>query len=319
MAANGALEKIDVHLVRVLHTVLTTSSVSRTALRLGMHQPGVSASLQRLRTLTGDPLLVRAGNRMVPTEIGLGLIEPAARMLEAAEQLLASAATRQFDPATSTATLRIAASDYLDPMFLPVLVAELKRRAPSARLEIAALSEEYDYRSRLAAGEVDLVIGNWLTPPADLHQGQLISDEVVCLVAAGHPSVKRGWGLERYLACEHVAPSPLHAGAVGVVDEHLARQGLDRRIGVRCPHFVLIPPMVAQSLLVLTTGRLFCSRFIEHLPVRIVSCPVPFPPLKYYQLWHERTHASPHGRWLRDTVRAVAGRLRSLREIERLR
>jgi DNA-binding transcriptional LysR family regulator len=35
----------------------------------------------------------------------------------------------------------------------------------------------------LARGEVDLVIGNWLEPPGELHLGRLISDEIVCLVA----------------------------------------------------------------------------------------------------------------------------------------
>ncbi|RZL86645.1 MAG: LysR family transcriptional regulator, partial [Variovorax sp.] len=32
-----AFDKIDLHLIRVLHTVLTERSVSRAALRLGMH------------------------------------------------------------------------------------------------------------------------------------------------------------------------------------------------------------------------------------------------------------------------------------------
>jgi len=37
-----AFDKIDLHLIRVLHTVLTERSVSRAALRLGMHQPRCS-------------------------------------------------------------------------------------------------------------------------------------------------------------------------------------------------------------------------------------------------------------------------------------
>ena len=64
--------------------------------------------------------------------------------------------------------------------------------------------------------------------------------------------------------------------------------------------------MVARSLLVLTTGRLFCSRYTDVLPVRIVRCPVAFPPLAYYQLWHERSHASAAMRWLREQVRDAA-------------
>ncbi|MGD9835958.1 MAG: LysR family transcriptional regulator, partial [Piscinibacter sp.] len=75
---------------------------------------------------------------------------------------------------------------------------------------------------------------------------------------------------------------------------------------LKSAHFSLIPLMVAQSLLVLTTGRLFCSRYVDSLPVRIVRCPVAFPPLTYYQLWHELTHASAANRWLREQVREVA-------------
>jgi hypothetical protein len=40
-------DKIDLHLIRVLHTVLTERSVSKAAIRLGMYQPAVSASLKR--------------------------------------------------------------------------------------------------------------------------------------------------------------------------------------------------------------------------------------------------------------------------------
>ena len=68
-------------------------------------------------------------------------------------------------------------------------------------------------------------------------------------------------------------------------------QGQQRRIVVRSPHFGLAPAMVARSALVLTTGRQFCSRYIGSLPVRIVRCPMDFPTLTYYQLWHELTHA----------------------------
>ena len=49
MRDHALFDKIDLHLIRVLHTVLTERSVSRAAVRLGMHQPAVSAALKRLR------------------------------------------------------------------------------------------------------------------------------------------------------------------------------------------------------------------------------------------------------------------------------
>ena len=320
MTAAGDFGKIEFQLIRVLQTLITERSVSRAAMRLGSSQPAVSAQLKRLRALTGDALLVRAGGGMTPTSTALQLLGPAETVLREAGRMFGDRdRPRAFDPATSTGVFRIAASDYLDPLFLPELVVRLKQAAPRVRLELLPLSTEYDYRKRLAAGEVDLVIGNWLRPPGELHLGRLFTDEIVCLVGEHHPAAAaatdrkgargRAWTVERYLAAEHVAPMPFHSNSPGIVDDHLASLGLSRQVVVRSAHFSLIPLMVAQSLLVLTTGRLFCSRYVDTLPVAVLRCPVPFPPLNYYQLWHELTHASPAVRWLREQVRDVARNL----------
>lgn len=313
MTERSDFDKIELQLVRVLHTVITERSVSRAALRLGSTQPAVSAQLRRLRALTGDALLVRSGAGMTPTATALQLVEPAARLLQDAEALFGprqrSGRGAGFDAATAQLRFRIAASDYLDPLFLPTLVAHLQRAAPGVQLDLQPLSAEFDYRRALAQGEVDLVIGNWLQPPEELHLARLFSDEVVCLVSAQHPAARgggRGWTVERYLQSQHVAPMPLSAGQPGVIDQHLASQGLSRELTVRSAFFSQLPQMVADSRLVLTTGRLFCSRYVGRLPVRIVRCPVAFPPMAYYQLWHDVGHGSAALRWLREQVREVA-------------
>jgi len=312
MTQRSLVSTIDLHLVKVLITVISERSVSRAAMRLQSTQPMVSAQLKRLRELTGDRLLVRSGQGLAPTDAALAMLAPASRLLSEAETLFApQQRSGVFDPAHAALTFRIAASDYLDPLFLPRIVEQLKRDAPSAQVELHPLSAEIDYRRKLASGEVDLVIGNWLKPPEELHLGRLMSDEIVCLVAADHPAARggRGWTVDRYLQSEHVAPMAFHAGAPGVIDEHLAAQGLQRQIVVRSAHFSLIPLMVARSWLVLTTGRLFCTRYVDAMELRIVRCPIQFPPLNYYQLWHDRTHAAPPLRWLRERVRDVAREL----------
>ncbi|SIR13784.1 LysR family transcriptional regulator [Pseudacidovorax sp. RU35E] len=308
MRDQALFDKIDLHLIRVLYTVLTDRSVSRAALRLGMYQPAVSAALKRLRELSGDPLLVRSGSGMVPTEAGLRMIEPAASILRAAEMLFSD--VRGFEPQTAATTFRIAANDYLDPLFLPLVVTQIKRLAPLTRIEIHPLSSDSDYHAHLAEGTLDLVIGNWLKPPEDLHMSRLFGDEVVSMVSQEHPAVRRGWDLETWLEAEHIAPTPTHPGARGIIDQLLDAIGRQRNITARCAHFSLIPQMVASSLLVLTTGRQFCERFAQQLPVRILDCPATLPRLLYYQLWHERTHSSSAAQWLREQVKNAAASLR---------
>ena len=302
---NNALDSIDLHLIRILHTVLTESNVSRAAMRLGTTQPAVSGALRRLRAITGDELLVRSGNAMVPTAFGASLIEPSACILREAQRLLGG--TEPFDAMHSTRQFRLAAADYMDPAFLPQLIATIKCEAPQCGVDVLPLSATLDYRHALAAGDVDAVLGNWLEPPQDLHLAPLIEDDIVCLVAADHPALRRGLDLDQYLQAEHVAPSPLRAVGEGVIDQHLHHLGLQRKVTVHCAFFNLIPELVARSLLVLTTGRRFCQRYVDaDMAVRILPCPVPFPPLTYYLLWHARVHLDAAHRWLRAHVREAA-------------
>jgi DNA-binding transcriptional LysR family regulator len=208
------------------------------------------------------------------------------------------------------APFRVAASDYLDPLFLPQLVARIKAQAPLCPIEILPLSADAHYHAHLAQGDVDVVIGNWPQPPDDLHMGRLFGDEVVCLVSTRTtPPCAAAGTLETWLAAEHIAPTPTHPGAKGVIDDHLESLGLSRNITARCPHFGLIPAMVASSLLVLTTGRQYCERFLDSCRSKYLNVPSSFRLCLYYQLWHERTHASASAKWLRERVKTVAAGL----------
>lgn len=308
MRAPSLLANLDLHTIRVLHTLLMEHSVSKAALRLGMHQPAVSVILRRLRNLSGDPLLVRAGHAMVPTDAGIRMIEPIATILQAADTLFSAALG--FDPQTTERTFHLAATDSLDPALLPLLVSQIKRLAPYCRIEIHQLSADSDYSERLAQGGLDVVVGNWVKPPGELYMGSLFTDEIVCLVSRSHPAVHSGWTTKSWLNAQHIANTPTYPGARSVIDDQLKALDLQRNIAVRCAHFNLIPQMVASTQLVLTTGRQFCRRFTDVLPLAVLDCPIDLPKLAYYQLWHERAHASSSSRWLREQIKSVAGSLK---------
>ena len=248
---------------------------------------------------------------MVPTDVGLQMLAPVSQILKAAEGLFSPA--RAFDPLNANETFRIAASDTLDPLFLPSVMARVKSLAPACRVEMHALSAQAQYAHDLGQGLIDVVIGNWAQPSEELHRAQLFEDDVMCLVSSKHPAVRRGWTQDDWLACEHIAPMPAYPGWRGVIDEHLDSLNLSRNIAARCAYFGLMPRMVASTLLVLTTGRHYCQRFLEGTDAQhglaLLPCPVPFPKMGYYQLWHERSHASAAARWLREQVKISALKL----------
>ena len=182
------LQSLTVRQILILHHLLSSRSVSGTAQAMNMHQAGVSATLSRLRALLQDPILVRAGSQMVATERAERWQAPCQRILKELSHLGRDSLEARFDPLLERGVFRIAASDFLDPLLQPRLVALLRQQAPLARIEILPLSADFNYATALAAGSVDVVIGNWLSPPADLHIQTLFEDEIVCLVAANHPA-----------------------------------------------------------------------------------------------------------------------------------
>lgn len=306
MNNSALLDKLDFHLIRVLHTVLTERSVSRAAERLGMHQPAVSAALRRLREMAGDPLLVRSGAGMVPTDAGLRMIEPTADILRAAQALFADA--RGFDPAQESRVFRLIASDYLGPQLLPDLMANMLSLSPHCQMEVHPFIDRDTSYDLLAQGEVDVLLINWFEPTDRFYGAPLFDDEAACLVANDHPAVQAGWTLESWLSAEHLLPLPPE---LSLIDTRLQQLGLMRNRVAYCPYFGLLPEMVAKTNLVVTTGRRYFARFTGHLPVTVLPAPIDFPRMVFHQVWHERTHNSAAGRWLREQIHEAAAPLRN--------
>ena len=299
---------LDLHLIRILYLLLVEKNVSRVALKLNQPQPSSSASRRKLRELTGDPILVRGARGMVPTQHGEGLLKPAKRILDEAESLFVRKAP--FQPEDAARTFHIAAPDYLDARFLPNVVALLRRGSPGSKVVIHALGPGQDYLRMLSDGDMDLVIANWDEPPAHLHISKLFEDPIICTMRADSPYARRtapdAMTLEDYLDLPHVAPTQMLPGYHGVIDAHLERLGLQRRVAVESPYFGVIPYMLTQSDLVLTTGRQFIRAFEKTLPLKSFTVPVKFPPMRFYQLWHQRVHQSTEHKWLRDQVSSAA-------------
>jgi DNA-binding transcriptional LysR family regulator len=305
-------EVIDSHLIRVLHTLLEQGSVSRTATLLGQTQPAISVALRRLRELTGDPLLVRSGSRMVPTAHGLELIAPVARALGGIDEILHPA--RSFDPLQARQTFRIAAPDYLDVFFVPAIVERFRRDAPLAKLEFTHLQAGDGYERSLESGFVDLVVGNWHTPPQHLHLQPLCDDELVCLVREGHPIDAGTLDRAAFADAGHLGVTTHTGSGPGTIDTALRDAGMRRNVVTTLPYFCLAPYVLVKSDLIFTTTMSFARHYAELLPLRVEPLPIAVPALRYYQLWHERTHRALAGRWLRslvaDATHAVIGTAR---------
>lgn len=306
MAASYSWESIDVHLLRVLHALLTECSVSNAARRLNQSQPAVSTALRRLRDITGDQLLVRSRNGMTPTERGQTLLEPVKNALAQIEAI--GLQQIRFDPMTSRRVFNIATPDFLNAILIGNIVAHLRRHAPRSQVVLHSFGPDFDYAGALEAGKLDIVIGNWPQPPEHLRLTPLFEDDVVCLMRKRHPLAGHRLTVDDYLDAEHVVPTPYAVGQRGVIDMQLARERLKRNVVASVPYFNLVPYVLQQADLIFTAPRIFAEYCCSLGELCFTESPLDFPKMQFYLLWHDRSHHSEECRWFREQIVEVVRR-----------
>jgi DNA-binding transcriptional LysR family regulator len=296
---------LNLNLLPVLDALLAERSVSRAGTRLGLSQPAVSNALGQLRAVLGDPLLVRQGARMVPTERALALAGPLRAALTALESGLEPPSS--FDPAGAERRFTIVTNDFVAFVMLPRVLARLSREAPGVHLQVRAWQEHY-VPPDLERGEADLMLGFYPTLPAAHRHEPLFEDRFVCIVRKGHPRVRGRLPLSLYTKLQHVLVSHQPDGR-GVLDDVLARQGLSRDVVLRVSHFLIVPAIVAATDYVAALSELVARSYVRAFPLQLIKPPIQAPSATVQMVWHERSDASPAHAWLRSVIGDVGREL----------
>lgn len=297
------LGRLDLNLLVALDALLSERSVTRAAERIGVGQSAMSHSLARLRDLFGDPLLVRAQGGMRPTPRALQLADQVHAALAALQAAIRP--ERAFDAATADRTFRIGLSDHQELALMPALLAYCQKNAPGIRLRVRS-TDRFDVLDELDANRLDLAVGTWTDGGFHHKRRLLFSVTFSCIFEKALVGAQAPISLSDYLAHGHVLASP-REDAHGVVDEALAKLGLERRIALATPHFLAIPFALKTTPLIATLPTQLAQYFARALMLEISPPPVALPSFDISLLWHASFDDDPAHRWLRRTIARLAG------------
>jgi DNA-binding transcriptional LysR family regulator len=301
------MDHVDLNLLLVLDALLTEGGVTGAARRLGLSPSAMSRTLTRLRSATGDPLLVRAGRGLVPTPYAAELRE---RVHALSRDVLAVLRPQvsQLDIASLERTFTIRANEGFVAALSASLVAAITEAAPRVRLRFAPKPEK-DARP-LREGQIDLEIGVLGAFAPEVRTQSLFRDRFVGVVRIGHPLLS-GTNItpERYAACDHVVASR-KGEFTGPVDDALEELGLQRTTSVVVPGFPDAMRIARNSDLVALVPRSCLGNSLENdqaatAGLQSFELPVRTPEIVISAMWHPRVDADPAHRWLRDTVVSV--------------
>ncbi|MES2416069.1 MAG: LysR family transcriptional regulator [Pseudomonadota bacterium] len=292
------LRDVDLNLLVVFNQLLTEQNVTRVADNLRLSQPAVSNALGRLRKIFGDELFLRTSTGMKPTPFAIQMGESVSTALGVIHGAINFKTS--FEPKTSERRFSIGMTDIGEIYFLPLLMKEIRRLAPSVTVTTVR-NTATNLRDELEAGRIDLAIGLLPQLKGGFFQRRLFLQNYVCLLREGHKLDKPKISLAEFFAADHAVIVSAGTGH-GKVDSIIDSNGLQRRIVLTVPHFVAVGHILQSSDMLTTVPERLATSMVKPFNLKYVAHPVKLPQIAINLFWHAKYNKDPANQWLRTLV-----------------
>jgi len=301
---NSPLSRLDLNLLVSLDALLTERSVTRAAERLHLSQPALSASLSRLRTHFGDPILARRGNTYELTPFAVRLTEHTTTALEAARRVFESQAS--WSPAESAREFSVYGSDY---GFVTVgkVVSELAaERAPGVRFRFMLHNPTIveDAATRLRSVDAMVIPHGYLT---DLPYADLWRDGWLAVVSETNSTVGHTLTMDDIATLPWVMTYQTRTAFTSATRQ-VQQLGVEPHVEVIVESFLSMPHFIAGTnrLGIIQAALAPLARQVPG--IRVAGLPFDATPLVNALWWHPVHGRDPEHSWMRGLFEE-AGRL----------
>ena len=289
-----SLDGRSLYMIKLIHE---HRSVTEAARLLGVTQSSVSHSLDRLRSLLGDPLFLKVGRSMVPTERVETMMGDIDSVLKGIEALYSQAV---FDPANSKDRFSIVCNDYEHDLLVPAIFERLKKEAPHCSLKTFQIN--LAIRNPLEKGFADIELCPYAPEDStDLVVSELCSDRMLTYY---DPNIRDApTCLDDYCSSEHAILS-WDTNESTAVDKALAALGQTREVAYLGPNFSSVAMVVRGTNMLATAPSRLADSIFRGLAW--IDAPVDLEPSKFFMVWHIRNRHSPRHKWFREMIKHVA-------------
>ena len=296
---------LDLNLLRVFAVVAECGSVTQAASRVYRTQPAVSAALRRLTTTVGAPLFTRSGRGLVLTARGQRLRAALHPHLEALVD--AALAPPEFDPKTSTRTLRLGLSDTAEVWLLPPLLRVLEREAP--KMHVVSLPTQFRTVAAMLASGVDAAVTVADELPSTVRRRPLARGGFTCLFDPRHAKIGRLTEAE-YFARDHIVVS-YNGDLRGIVEDMFGHEGKVRNVRCSISSFANLGAILEGTAMLATIPTMVAAHIRATRPrLRTKDLPLPIRGSQIELLWPSASDDDPPGRFVREKILGIAGALR---------
>lgn len=289
------VSRIDGHTLRVFLSVCETSSLTQTADVFDLNQSTISHSIEKLRSSVGDPLFVKSGRGIVPTEKALSLIPRIQRILAEIEGLVAP---EVYDPFNDFKPVAIAVATPTLMQDMKWVHAELQEFGEKTEFIVRRLAPREQIGEILSGDIADVAIAvSGVNYPPTLNHCAYGYEKL----AIFYDPSQRG-PVETAADYEQAKHGVVSFGGTkrSEIGKALSNHGLKRTVSLIAPEVSALAQLISGTDLIATMP----NRIAETSFRGLAQCPppIPMPDLKYDLVWHRRYESSGRNIWLRELL-----------------
>ena len=294
------LKELDANLLVVLDALLMDASVTKAAERLGRSPSAVSHALSNLRIVFQDQLLVRAGQRLVPTAKALELAPTIHVIVSGMESLLRP--STPFDPATQDRSFVLACRDTCELTLLHELRRAIRAEAPNISIGWKSMSGA-SYQDELRLGRIQFVIaeGEPNAPAADFIWQHLSDEPYVTLASTRTALAGRKVTKRTFAEREHIFIAPPD-GEPDPVQVHFEEHGLSPETTTRASSVFVGLFLALESDVLVTVPQSVARAVDAQFPLDTIKQPFPQLVVPTYLIWHRSLDRDECHEWVRERI-----------------
>nr|WP_321510276.1 LysR family transcriptional regulator [uncultured Hyphomonas sp.] len=300
------LRSIDLNLLPILDAILEANSVTLASARINLSQSATSSALQRLRETFDDPIVIRRGQRMVPSSKALLIRDDLKAALDDIRDIVRT--LKSDDTSSGRRILALSAPEHVHLTLSDAIRAVVNDEDNDLSIQISSF-ERRGIADQLQRGEIDIAVGAFGNLPKHFHRQALYDESMNVIMCKDHPLMKdvkdEHISLDDLNRYPHLVVSPNEDIEASHLSRWLLSKSVDRNVAVVVEHVSLVAEMLRntkmiclgteRSLELLPAGKKFLAS--KKLPAELGD-----DTYTIEMIWHDRTDLDIDMQMTRETI-----------------
>lgn len=285
------LRAFDLNLLPILDALLDEKSVSLAAERINLSQSATSSALLRLREMFNDPIVIREGQRMMPSTRSLLVRDQLKTGLATIADVIAQ--LRQDEARHRLVAL--CAPEHVQLTMIEAIQGIMMSEAGDIDFKILTL-DHHEMIGHLEQCKADIAMGSFASLPDTLHRKKLYKETMVAVTRKGHPALENAVDgrivLADFIHYPHLVVTTSANLSEAYLTKWLASKSVKRKVTAVVEHISMITEILRNTdFICLGTERSFrvtpeSDKYLTHvrLPEELAT--------DHYlveMVWHDRT------------------------------